>query len=58
MLNSIHRFEGEGAGHSDSISSTFIPLPLPMMEDEVVGSILKAYVQMEDGAAPPVAFWD
>ena len=28
------------------------------MEDEVVGEILKADVQMEYGVVPPVAMWD
>ena len=40
------------------VFSTFVPLPLPMMEDEVVGAILKADVQKEDYAAPLVALWD
>ena len=40
------------------VVSTSVPLTLPMMEDEVVGAILKADVQKEDGAAPPVALWD
>ena len=39
------------------VLSTSVPLPLPMMEDEVVGAILKAGVQKEDDAAPPVALW-
>ena len=29
-----------------------------MMEDEVVGEMLKPYVQKEDDAVPPVALWD
>ena len=36
------------------VLSTSVPLPLPRMEDEVVGEILKADVQKEDDAAPPV----
>ena len=39
------------------VLSTSVPLPLPMMEDEVVGAILKAGVQKEDDVAPPVALW-
>ena len=38
--------------------STSVPLPLQMMEDEVVGEMLKPYVQKEDDAVPPVALWD
>ena len=38
--------------------STSVPLTLPMMEDEVDGSIIKADGQKEDDAAPPVALWD
>ena len=37
------------------VLSTYVPLPLPMMEDEVVGAILNANVQKEDDAYPPVA---
>ena len=40
------------------VLSTSVPLPLPVMEDEVVGAILKADVQKENHAAPPVALWD
>ena len=40
------------------VLSTSVPLPLPMMEDEVVGEVLKADVQKEDDAAHPVALWD
>ena len=39
------------------VLSTSVPLPLPVMEDEVVGAILKADVQKEDDADPPVALW-
>ena len=39
----------------EQVLSTSVPLPLPMMEDEVVGSILKAGVKKEDDAAPPFA---
>ena len=39
------------------VLSTSVPLPLPMMEDEVVGSILKAGVQKGDDTAPPVSLW-
>ena len=39
------------------VLSTSVPLPLPMMEDEVVGAILKTDVQKEDDADPPVALW-
>ena len=38
--------------------STSVPLPLPMMEDDVVGAILKANFQKEYDVAPPVAMWD
>ena len=37
---------------------TSMSLPLPMMEDKVVGAILKADAHKEDDAAPPVALWD
>ena len=40
------------------VLSTSVSLPLPMMEDEVVGAILKADVQKEYDAAPPFALWD
>ena len=40
------------------VLSTSVPLPLPMTEDEVVGEILKANVQKEDDATPPIALWD
>ena len=40
------------------VLSTSVPSPLPMMEDEVAGSILKAYGKKEYDAAPPVALWD
>ena len=40
------------------VLSTSVPLPLPMMEDEVAGEILKADSQNEDDANPPVAPWD
>ena len=40
------------------VFSTSVPLPLPMMEDEVVGEILNANVQKEDDAPPPVTLWD
>ena len=40
------------------VFSTSVPLPLPMMEDEAVGAILKADVQKKDDADPPVALWD
>ena len=40
------------------VLSTSVPLPLLMMEDEFVGAILKADVQKEYYAAPPVALWD
>ena len=40
------------------VLSIYVPLPLPMMEDEVVGAILKADVQKEDDEDPPVALWD
>ena len=39
------------------VLSTSVPLPLPMMEDEVVGEILKVDVQKEDDAAPPFVLW-
>ena len=35
--------------------STSVPLPLTMMQDELFGKLLKANVQKEDDAAPPVA---
>ena len=37
--------------------STSMPLSLPMMENEVVGAILKADVHKEDDADPTVALW-
>ena len=40
------------------VLSNSVPLPLPMMEDEVAGAILKADGQKEDDVAPPVALWD
>ena len=40
------------------VLSTSVPLPLPMMEDEVVGTILKADTQKEDYAYPPIYLWD
>ena len=40
------------------VFSTSVPLPLPMMDDEAVGAILKVNVQKEYDAAPPVALWD
>ena len=40
------------------VLSTSVPLPLPMMEEELVEEILKADVQKEDDTAPPVAPWD
>ena len=40
------------------VLSNYVPLPSTMMEDEVVGAILKADVQKEDNADPPVALWD
>ena len=39
------------------VLSTSVTLPLPMMEDEVIGAILKADVQKEYDAAPPIALW-
>ena len=39
------------------VLSTSVPLPLLMMEDEVVGEILKVDVQKEDDAAPPFFLW-
>ena len=40
------------------VFSTSAPSPLPMMEEEVTGEILKADVQNEDDLAPPFALWD
>ena len=40
------------------VLSTSVSLPLPMMEDEVAGAILKSDGQKEDDMAPPVALWD
>ena len=40
------------------VLSTSVPVPLPMMEDDVVREILKADVQKEGDAAPPVALWN
>ena len=37
------------------VFSTSVTIPLPMMKDEVVGAIVKANVQKEDNADPPVA---
>ena len=42
----------------EQVLSTPVPLPLPMMEDEVVGEILKAGFYKEDDTAPPVALLD
>ena len=39
------------------VLSTSMPSSLPMMENEVVGAILKADVQKEDDADPTVALW-
>ena len=39
------------------VLSTSVPLPLPIMEDDVAGAILKADGQKEDDAAPLVALW-
>ena len=39
------------------VLSTSVPFPLPKMEDEVVGSILKAGVQKKDDAASSVYLW-
>ena len=39
------------------VLSTSVPLPLPMMEDEVAGAILKPDGQKEDDVPPPVALW-
>ena len=39
------------------VLSKYVPLTLPMMDDEVVGAILNADVQKEDYASPPVALW-
>ena len=38
------------------VFSTSVPQSLPMMEDDVVGDILKSDGQKEDDAAPPFAF--
>ena len=40
------------------VMSASVPSHLPMMEEDVVGAILKAYGQKEDDAAPLVALWD
>ena len=40
------------------VLSTSVTITLPMMEDEVVGSILRANVQKEYDADPPVSLWD
>ena len=40
------------------VLSTSVSFPLPMMEDEVSGAILKSDGQKEDDMAPPVALWD
>ena len=40
------------------VLSTSVPLPLQMMENEVVGAILKADVQKDDDATPLVTLWD
>ena len=39
------------------VLSTYVPLPLTIMENEVVGAILKSNVHKEDDAAPLVAHW-
>ena len=41
----------------EQVLTTSVTLPLPMMEDVVVGAILKSDVQKEDDAAPPIASW-
>ena len=40
------------------VLSTPVKLPLPMMEDNLDGAILKADGQKEDDTAPPVSLWD
>ena len=40
------------------VLSTSVPLPLPMMEYEVVGEILKDDVQKEDDGDHPFDLWD
>ena len=40
------------------VFSTYVPLSLPMMEDEVVRENLRADVCKEDRVAPPVDLWD
>ena len=39
------------------VFSTSVPLPLPMMEDDVAGSILKSGGQKEYDEDPPLALW-
>ena len=40
------------------VLSTSVSLPLPMIEDDVDGAILKSDGQKEYDASPPVALWD
>ena len=40
------------------VLSTSVPLPLPMMEDDVVGEILKFEGQKKYDLAPPFTLWD
>ena len=40
------------------VLSTYVPSPLTMMENEVVGEILEANVHKEDDVSPLVAHWD
>ena len=39
------------------VLSTSVPPPLPMMEDDVSGSILKSDGEKEEDAGPPVFLW-
>ena len=43
---------------TQQVFSNLVPSPLPIMEDEVAGAILKADGQKEDDASPPVSLWD
>ena len=40
------------------VLSTSVPQPLPMMEDDLEGAILKDNDQELDNATPPVSLWD
>ena len=59
MLNAMHRYDGGGAGKSDSTSLVNLSA-ITLTYDGGRGgrSDLKANVQKEYDAPPPVALWD